>query len=131
MPFMQGKMVSAPNFSPPRVLVTRPQWAVLGMLLLAIALEFIFSPYWHNFINSNGLQNADTGKKVYVTNEGFMVVAFLLFAVVMILLLTGVMPRAGYAIAGLLLLSVVLARATPIIDWLDATTATLKKASGS
>ena len=107
------------------------QWLVLGMLLATIGLEFAFSPYWNTFVQNTMTLGEGAERKIKVTNEGLMVLAFLLFAIILLLLLTGVNARAGYAVAGLLLLSVVLARAQPIIDWLDATTAVLKKASGS
>lgn len=112
--------------------ITGAQWGVLAMLLVAVGLEFVFSPYWHPFINTNLAGTGPDGKqKLYISNEGFIVIGFLLFAIIMILTLTSIKPGAGYAIAGLLLLGVVLARAQPIIDWMDTTTTTLKKESGS
>lgn len=108
------------------------QWGVLAMLLGAMGLEFIFSPYWHPFIQDNlGGTGADGKQKLKISSEGFIVVAFLIFATILILTLTGILPGAGYAVAGLLLLAVVLARAQPIIDWIDVTTSTLKTASGA
>lgn len=131
MPFSSGPVVRAPNFQRPKVLVTRAQWTVLGMLLIALALEFTFSPYWHPWIRENLVQGAGKAQQILIQPEGFIVIAFLLFATAMILLLTGLNDRAGYAIAGLLLLWAVLVRAQPLIDWLDLTTQTLKKASGA
>jgi hypothetical protein len=108
------------------------QFGVLFLLLAAMGLEFVFSPYWHPFIQDNlGGTGADGKQKLKISSEGFIVIAFLLFATILILTLTGIFPTAGYAVAGLLLLAVVLARAQPIIDWIDVTTATLKTASGA
>lgn len=131
MPFSSGKMVAAPNFKRPRILVTQGQWAVLGMLLATLALEFIFSPYWHEFYRGNIVTGGGKDKAVSITSSGLYVMVFLLFGTFVILLLTGINQRAGMAIAGLLLLSVVLARAAPIIDWMDETTEALRKASGT
>lgn len=131
MPFSSGKMVAAPNFKRPRILVTQGQWAVLGLLLFAMLLEFVFSPYWHQFYQGNIVTGGGKQKAVSITTEGLMVLVFLFFGAALILLLTGVAQRAGMAIAGLIVLAVVLARAQPIIDWMDATTNALKKASGS
>lgn len=114
-----------------RLRLNRGQWTVVGLLLGAIALELAFSPYWHAFYKEALTKNDGNRQMIYVTNEGFMVVAFLLFGLALITMLAGISPKAGYAIAGLLLLSVVLARAQPIIDWMDATTGYLKEASGS
>lgn len=114
-----------------KVQLSRGQWAVLGLLLGAMALEFVFSPYWQKFYQSELTTGNGIDKKVKITTEGLMVLAFLVFGTVMILLLSSVNYRAGLSIAGLLFLAVVLARGGPIIDWLDATTEALKKASGS
>lgn len=109
----------------PHVKLNNAQWTVLGILLLTVALEFIFSPYWHPWINDHLGTDTDKGHKIYIDNTGFIVVGFLLFGILAILMLTGVAPKGGYAIAGLLLLSVGLARVTPITRWIDQTTATL------
>lgn len=132
MPFSSGPVVAKPNLRRPPLLVTGGQWGVLGLLLATIALEFVFSPYWRDFYENNLITGSGgKDKKLKVTQEGFMVMAFLVFGSVVILLLTGINQRAGLAIAGLLFLSVFLARAQPIIDWMDATSDALKKASGS
>jgi hypothetical protein len=115
----------------PHVRLNRAQWTVLGILLLTLLLEFVFSPYWHPWINDHLGTDTDKGHKIYVDNQGFLVVGFILFGTLVILMLTGVMPKAGYAIAGLLLLSVALARVSGITRWLDQTTATLRGASGA
>lgn len=114
----------------PSVRLNRAQWTVLGILLIAVTLEFVFSPYWHPWINDH-LKTSDVGKdgkpkqQIYIDNNGFIVVGFLIFGILMILMLTGVAPKGGYAVAGLLLLSVGLARVTPITRWIDETTAVL------
>ena len=107
------------------------QWGVLTMLLVAMGLEFVFSPYWHPWIQQNLVNKAGTGHQVYISNEGFLVVAFLLFTIFVLVLIEGAMPRAGLTVAALILLMVILARAQPIIDWMDATTTALKGASGA
>jgi len=114
----------------PHVRLDRAQWTVLGILVLTDALEFVFSSYWHPWINdhlctSHVDANGKAKKPVYIDNQGFIVVGFLLFGILAILMLTGVAPKGGYAIAGLLLLSVGLARITPITRWIDVTTAEL------
>lgn len=131
MPMSSGKMFATPDFKRPRVLVTQGQWAVLGMLLFAVALELVFSPYWRQFYSSNIVNGGGSQKAVKITTEGLMVLAFLLFGTFVILLLTGINQRAGMAIAGLLLLAVVLARADPITQWLDSATAAFRSASGA
>lgn len=131
MPFASGKSFAAPNFKKPRILVTQGQWAVLGMLLAALLLEFTFSPYWHKFYRTAIVTGGGKQKALEINNEGLYVLVFLLFGTFVILLLTGVSGKAGMAIAGLLLLSVVLARANPLIDWMNATTQALKEASGT
>lgn len=115
----------------PHVRLNRAQWTVLGILLLTIALEFVFSPYWHPWINDHLGTDTDKGHKVYVDNQGFIVLGFLIFGVLVILMLTGVAPKAGLAVAGLLLLSVGLARVEPLTRWADQTTAVLRGASGA
>lgn len=120
----------------PQIKLNGSQWGVLGILLFAMALEFIFSPYWHPWINDHlrtpTLDAQNKSKDVIlIDNEGFIVLAFLLFSVVVILMLTGVLPKAGYAVAALLLLSVGLARVTPITRWIDATTAALAGKAGA
>lgn len=115
----------------PHLRLNNAQWGVLGILLLTIALEFVFSPYWHPWINDHLKTGTDKGQKIYVDNQGFIVVGFLIFGVIVILMLTGVMPKAGYAVAGLLLLSVALARISGITGWMDQTTAVLRGASGA
>lgn len=114
-----------------RVKLSRGQWTIVAMLLAAMALEFIFSPYWHKFYGSNIVTGSGKNKSVSITTEGLMVLAFLLFTLFVLAAFSTVSYKGAFAISGLLLLAVVLARAQPIIDWMDATTAALKKASGS
>ena len=70
------------------------QWGVLALLLGAMGLEFIFSPYWHPFIQDNlGGTGADGKQKLKISSEGFIVVAFLVFATILILTLTDTARR--------------------------------------
>ena len=120
----------------PHVRLNRAQWTVLGILIATMLLEFIFSPYWHPWINDH-LKTSDVGKDgkpkqaIYIDNQGFIVLGFVVFGTLVILMLTGVMPKAGYVVAGLLLLSVFMARASGVTKWLETTTAVLAGASGA
>lgn len=98
--------------------MTGAQWTVLGMLLFVMVIEVTFGPYSRKLIDEF---RSGEGKdqKIYVTQKGLALVVLFFFALAFFLILTAAAPKAGMMLAGLLLLTVMLARYNPVIGWID------------
>ena len=99
--------------------MTGAQWAVLGMLLFVMVIEVAFGPYSRNLIDEFR-SGAGKQQKLYVTQKGFALIVLFFFGLAFFLIVTAAAPKAGMALAGLLLLSVLLARYNPVVDWINA-----------
>jgi len=95
------------------------QWTVLGMLLFVLVIEIAFGPYSRSLIDEFK-QGGGKDQQILVTKKGFSLLLLLFFGLAFFMILTAAAPKAGLIFAGLLLLSVMLARYNPVIDWIDA-----------
>ncbi len=98
--------------------MTGAQWTVLGMLLFVMVIEIVFGPYSRNLIDE--FRSGDgKDQKIFVTKKGLALIILFFFGLAFFLIVTAAAPKAGMMLAGLLLLTVMLARYNPVVNWID------------